>query len=321
MKQRIFSGVCAGLLGFATFFAISCGGSSESSKTNPPVAKNDFSTNFANAYCEGIKGCCTASGITSDTANCKTLLTSQMNAALERFDGKKITFNDAVAGQCIDAYRSAVTACTDLDAADNIETVCKGVFVGTVPLGGDCSISNECQQDGTQDITCDAGVCTVVDYSSNSDYAHAKLGEPCSSTCESDSRNSTSCGTYATNSNSSVKATCWVNEGLVCGSSFTCVAVPNLGQDCSGSSFCSSGAYCSNSVCVAQIATGSCSYSSKACASSSYCDYDTNQCTPKKAKGDPCNSDEECVGGDCLDDHCRDWSMATASSCSGLLDD
>jgi hypothetical protein len=319
MKPLILSSVCTGLLGFTVLVAVSCGGSSESTKITPPVPKKDFSTNFANAYCEGIKGCCTASGITADTTNCKTLLTSQMNAALERFEGKKITFTEAAAGDCIDAYRSALASCTDRDARKNINTICKAVFVGTVPLGGDCSISNECQQDGAQDTYCDAGVCTLETLDTI-DNVHAKLGEDCSGTCSSDT-NGSGCSSFVSDPNSTVSAMCWVNDGLICSANGKCVAVPTLGESCSGSDYCATGAYCSNSVCVAQIATGSCSYSSKACVSSSYCDYDTNQCTPKKSDGSTCNSDEECVGGDCLDDHCRVWSMATASSCAGMLDD
>jgi hypothetical protein len=321
MKQLIFLGFCTGLLGFAALGAVSCGGSSETTKTSNPVAKKDFSTKFAVAFCEGIKNCCQASGITSNTTDCETVLTAQLNAAFARYEGKKVTLNDTAAGHCIDAYRTAVTACTDPVAADQVETVCRGVFVGTVAPGGDCSISDECKKDGAQSVNCDAGICTVDNDRDYWNEAHAKLGEACSGTCEGSPNGDMSCTAAPSNANSNASAMCWVNDGLVCSANGTCAAVPSLGQACSGSSRCGSDAYCSGSVCVARIETGSCESNSEACASSSFCDYDTYQCTPKKTNGSTCNSDDECVNGDCSEDRCRTWSMANASSCSGLLDD
>jgi hypothetical protein len=314
-------GLRAILVGLVAIGAFSCDG--EPANNNAPagsVQTSDLAVQIAAAHCEGIAACCIAGGFSSDTAGCKASMQAQLNAFLTvHFADSYQSYDAAAAGRCVDAYRAAMTACTNRPLSQAISSACDAMFVGTVALGGPCTTSNDCIQNDTNSVSCDAGICAVSTASiSMTNAPRGTLGQACRSTCEDSGNGGSGCSGSAVAS--SATAVCWVNDGLVCGSSGTCVAVPTLGQSCAGSYHCATGSYCNGNTCAQQVTTGSCSSSSSACASSSYCDSTTMQCTPKKADGAACNGDSECTGGDCLGDRCRVWSVADPGSCAGLLD-
>ena len=310
-----------GALGTTLVLSAACGGeTSQGSHQSPPVAHGDFSRTLAYAFCEGIAGCCDRYGYSSDTATCKTTLEAQFSAVFSaRFSSPNFRYDANAAAACTDAFRKGTEACTDRDAMEAIDDTCENVFQGQVKLGGACGSSTECVQNATGTVSCDTGICTVDTENSYPDeLPHGSLGDPCHTTCFATGAGSSGCSIGPNSDSPNADYECWANEGFICGSGNTCVAAPTLGQSCD--SYCTGGAYCNNGSCVAQIATGSCENYSAACLSTSYCDYDANLCTPKKADGETCNGDDECVGGDCYNDRCRVWAVATAESCSGLLD-
>jgi hypothetical protein len=279
---------------------------------------DDFATALGTAFCEGIAECCAATSLPSDTASCKSLLTTQLSVSLSRIASLKYAYDASAATACIKAYRTGLVACTDPEAMDAAEEACSGVFLGTVPLGGACSESGECIETNSQYVSCDTGICTAPsDGYSLSSSTHGTLGDPCQASCRADVDGGASCRGSADGGDS--KVTCWVNDGLVCGSGGTCVAAPALGETCSD--YCAEGAYCDGGLCVEPTATGSCLSDEAACLSTSYCARDTSICTPKKANGVACDDDEECDGRDCYGDVCRSWTVASPQTCSGLLDD
>jgi hypothetical protein len=314
-KHRYYAGLCCIVFGSALVSATGCGGSTDSNKTGS-VSNNEWASKIAVAYCEGMVDCCSASGFTEDVSTCKSTVSSVLTAALGELKNKKVEFNDAAAADCVDAYRNAAVSCTSRDAARSVNQVCKSAYVGTVALGGACSDSVECVPDPENDVTCDTGICTVQQSSSPFDDIHEKLGDNCTTTCQSSSDGSRTCAASSTQTTGA----CWTNDGLVCGSNGVCVTAPTIGQSCATGSFCADGSYCEGGVCIEQTKTGSCATSSDACASSSYCDDATQNCTPKKAAGAACDSDYECQGDNCYEDQCREWTMANAQSCAGLLD-
>jgi hypothetical protein len=230
-----------------------------------------------------------------------------------------VVYDEAAAGTCIDAYRTVLSACTNRDLSKQLNTACDNIFRGTVPLGGSCGTTTECAKPATGGVSCTTAVCTVTpSYSSPTSEPHAVAGQACTETCSATGASGSICGGYSA-PDGGAAAYCWTNDGLACSSAKICEAAPGVGQTCIDMSYCATDAYCLNGKCVASQATGPCP-SGRECLSTSYCDYTTKQCTPLKQNGEACNQGSECLAGQCEQDHCRNWSVATLSSCAGLLD-
>jgi hypothetical protein len=277
---------------------------------------NDFSQRFAASYCSSIQGCCQRFGENFDLASCQDAVRGYLTALLNaELANPNVVFDEQVAGQCIDAYAAALRACTEQNVATG--EACEGLFRGTVELGGACGESSECIQSPEQPATCDTGVCVADElYFSPYDLEPAALGEPCSATCEGDIDGSSSCSGTSTANPSA--GPCWVNDGLICGSTGVCMPAPQVGEPCP-QYFCTAGAYCASGTCQPASSDGPCT-DSVSCLPTSYCDFATSLCTPRKPDGEACNADDECLGGACEADRCRVWSVASAESCAGLLD-
>src|SRR5688572_11913543 len=82
-----------------------CDGETDGDGQSGPVASNDFSSNFAAAYCSAIQGCCTRFGENFTLSSCQESLRGYLSAALgTQLSNPRIHFDEQVAGQCIDAY-------------------------------------------------------------------------------------------------------------------------------------------------------------------------------------------------------------------------
>ena len=282
-----------------------------------PVAATALGSTLANAYCPSIAACCASAGIAQDVSTCTTTLRTQLEAEINlELGNPKIAYDPAAAGRCVEAYRAAASACTDRVLSDQIDQLCK-VFSGTVPPGSACAASKECTSPATGYVSCDTAVCVVHPDSFSSDSVHAKAGEPCSSTCSGNSNGSGCSGTAS----STVSGSCWLDDGLYCAADNTCQASPKIGQPCADNNYCEAAGHCQSGTCVADTATGECT-TTDGCLTTSYCDTSSSppHCTPRKANLAACNNDEECLGGQCEQDHCRNWSVATAASCAGIFD-
>jgi hypothetical protein len=287
-----------------------------------PVPVASFGSSFADAFCQ-IGNCCEREGYAFVASTCKTTMKAYVDAIVnEELADPGVTFDDAAAGDCIEAYRKLVTGCTDRSLGDATETACQGIFRGTVPEGGACMVDAACAElPGAGYVTCDTGVCThrVDDFNTT---PRAKLGEPCSSSCEEDG-NGFSCsggGGGAGSGPPPGAGACYKNDGLYCTQAHVCAAVPKIGEPCRDGYVCETDSYCNGSVCVASIATGPCPGYDE-CLSTSYCDDTTRTCIPQKSNGSACNGDFECVSDQCEGDVCRDWTVANPSYCAGVVDD
>lgn len=286
-----------------------------------PVAAQGFGQKFADAYCAALGPCCAREKYAFTQATCVETSKAYLDAAVSKIVAYPgVAFDEAAAGACIELYRAAAQACTDRTILRG-DNACDDIFRGTVPEGGRCSEDVECAAvQGASYVECDTGVCTrstAEDTGGPSDV-HAKLGEPCSMSCEL-YQNGWGCSGGAampTTTNA-----CWAEDGVMCTSAGVCVAVPAVGAACPDY-VCSKDAYCNltTRVCTAGTATGPCP-NNEECLSTSYCDVDTQMCIPIKANGASCNYSNECQSGNCDGDICREWSVASTSSCSGLIDD
>lgn len=300
--------------------AASSGGSAPAS--GAPVPGAMLGSALASAYCSPIATCCASVGIASDAATCTTTLRTFVDAQIKlNLDNPKIAYDAAAARRCVEAYRAATSACTDRTLSAQVNQACDKVFLGTVPTGGSCASSAECVPPASGYVSCDTAVCVVQPNSFDQSSVHAKLGEACSGTCSGDA-NSSSCS-GSSSMGAAPAGTCWVEDGLYCGAANSCLAAPKIGQPCGNDSYCEVAGNCQDGMCVADTATGACSYGD-GCLPSSYCDTTTStpfHCAPRKANGEACNDDSECVGGQCEQDHCRNFTVATPASCAGIFDD
>lgn len=284
-----------------------------------PVAAVALGSTLANAYCPSIAACCASAGIAQDANTCTTTLRTELEAQINlELANPKIAYDAAAAGRCVEAYRAAARACTDRALSDQVRQLCK-VFSGTVPPGGACAASKECATPATGYVSCDTAVCVVHPDQFGRDSVHAKAGEPCSATCSGDAQSSSCSGSASTSA--TVGGTCWLEDGLYCAADNTCESSPKIGQPCAGNEYCEAAGHCQSGTCVADTATGECT-STDGCIATSYCDSSSSppHCTPRKANLEPCNDDDECLGGQCEQDHCRNFSVATAASCAGIFD-
>lgn len=290
--------------------------------TGTPVAAASFGQKFADAYCGGIGSCCTREGYAFTEATCVQNAKAYLDAAvseLTRYPG--IAFNESAAGDCIALYRAAAQACTDRAFLNGDDKACSHIFQGTVPLGGHCSESAECADvPDAPYVDCDAGVCTrpTGDDFTASDV-HAGLGDKCGLSCEHVGSSGQSCS--SSQQSLATHDACWAEDGLFCGQTGLCQALPAVGAPCPDY-VCAKDAYCdlTTKVCTQGTATGPCPYYEE-CLSTSYCDSDTKTCIPIKADGAACNYGDECQSDNCEGDVCRPWSIANAATCAGILDD
>ena len=287
-----------------------------------PVPGSMLGSALASAYCPPIATCCTSMGIASDVATCTTTLGALVDAEIKlNLDNPKIAYDAAAARRCVEAYRAASSACTDRALSHQVNQACQKVFMGTVPPGGGCASSAECVPPAAGYVSCDTAVCVVQTDSFGTSSVHAKVGEPCSGTCSGDENSSSCSGTASTGAPAA--GSCWVEDGLFCGTDNTCQAAPKIGQPCGNYNYCEAAGFCQGAVCAADTATGECTYG-EGCLPTSYCDTTTASpfhCAPRKANGEACNDDSECVGGQCEQDHCRNFSVATLASCAGIFGD
>ena len=309
-------GIVSGLLAALGVSACSGNTSTNGAGNTPPVAYSDFAVTFAHSYCSSISTCCAQANYSTST--CESSLSAWMNAAIATVAVNPHIAYDAVAGaRLIDEIVAVNTACTNRTLSESMNVKLDDVFHGTVQLGGSCDQSDDCIAPDAGYVTCNAGVCELDTNSMSMDGPRVTEGQPCNATCNG-TPNTYGCSGIGTPGASSTPGSCWVQDGVFCNNG-TCTALPAIGQACSNYSYCQEAGHCDNSVCVADTATGACT-NDDGCLSGRYCDTTSKVCTPLKANGAGCNSDTECSGGQCEQDSCRVWTVATAASCAGLLD-
>ena len=116
------------------------------------------------------------------------------------------------------------------------------------------------------------------------------------------------------------RAACFTNEGLDCGVTRTCAAIPAIGQPCAMSSVqCTDDAFCDNGICAPRRTSGPCTQFDTRCAATAYCDTSTLQCRPRKSTGDACMTTTECPTRNICEGTCRMRTIASAATCAGNL--
>ncbi len=206
---------------------IGCGGSDEDADSAA-----DFSARYAGAWCSLQARCCQQAGGMPE-GGCEAGAESLIAMVAEEAQATGATWDGAAAERCLDAVRNADCALPERILQLELADACDDVWQGVVPPGGACRSEVSCAKPEVSDGASAAVSCV------NSTCVQA-VRQPIGAPCSAD-------GTLVCDS---LVATCQAGS---------CVALPELGQACSGE--CRAGAECSNGVCVSLLADGeACSY-------------------------------------------------------------
>ena len=295
--MKFHSFVCATAVAMAA-----CGG----------VGIDDFQEKLGEAFCKNAVEC----GQAPDQASCEAALQLEsrfFETVVAKAKAKVITYDSGLGSDCIDSYATAGCAFTGFHS--DTDDPCADMFVGTVAVGGACTISLECANQGIceatdpncdPDVTCCPGTCMATP-------AAVPIGGNCATApCE-------------TGYCSSVTDICTV-------------PLATAGAACTDFDACANPMYCNvfaaSPTCVAPAARGATCDPNMLlpCIDSrDYCDALTTKCTPNVAVGQACGGTNEanCIGyADCGPSMtCVAFALAGAacptgddSACLGDLD-
>jgi len=260
----------------------------------------DFCDQYADAYCAWFDAC--NAQMPCEEWGGYQLVVRECADALESLEQGFLEFHEDVAFGCIEAAENAVCAGPPFNQAD-VQEACTGVFVGTVPLAGECTVAafaqvfDECGEGFCLRSEAPAGYLECVGTCT----AFKLSGEECagSDRCAE--------GLFCTggecNPPVGVGEDCTgqiCEDGLVCSqvAPTTCREPGDVGADCSDDYDCSGAAVCLDDQCAQGAAEGEHCRSNESCVEGMYCVYDTQTCAPFLSAGDTCDSGyDQCVDG------------------------
>jgi hypothetical protein len=250
--MRILPSLFLGLTAsYCVLAASGCGSSAGGGAVSDLAVLNQFEAEAVQRFCARISACCNELIYPFDEAGCEQLSGNNIVQFFnfEFFPGSH--YDPAAGKRCLDGIETPEAGCSakgDYQSAD-----CKQVFVGSVPLGGKCSLNAGC-------ATAD-GAATQCDFPPNSDFQedpgltgvcvlapprqtgpHGNPGDACSSTCAASGLCATLCSAGQTCPTD--LPTCYTADGLFCSEANTCVPLGVVGDPCRGSPECGVDTYC-----------------------------------------------------------------------------
>jgi hypothetical protein len=234
----------------------SCSDDSSDSQA-APIPTEEFPRQFASAWCAWLERCCEASGGTSDGA-CEDDTEARMAQIGSEAAAADATWDDAAAGRCLDRIRAADCG-GDLIALRDTLDACDDMWRGRVPPGGACETYAACAE---PDVDGDAQTGVGCINSECVQIVRQPAGAPCMATL--------------------LRCDPLLAE---CDVSGICVALPDVGDDCSDS--CRAGARCDEGTCVALADTG-----------------------------EDCSVESDCSSEDCNAGRCTTAGIADSEYCS-----
>jgi hypothetical protein len=272
--MRIFRSLCCGLIASMSLVAAGgCSGGGGSSDPSDLRQLQQFENEAVRRFCARINACCNELSYPFDEAGCESL---NGNKIVQFFNFQAFAgshYDPAAGKRCLDGIGTPEQGCSakgDYESAD-----CNKVFVGSVPLGGECSLAEGCESaaDGAATV-CDyppskledpqrTGVCVLAPPPKSD--PHGNVGDACSSTCTDSGICATLCS--ADQPCRTDLPTCYATDGLYCSEANTCVAQGAAGDPCLGSFECGPG---------------------------TYCDLDQGHCETLRQPGDTCQQGFEC---------------------------
>ena len=136
-----------------------CGGSSSEFTSGGPIALDQLPDKLSVALCKAEQDCSPFFyGIAFANRDCKTTLADQLREATftqiqVRVDAKRIIYDGDKAQSCLAAVTTG--SCSVLD--NHLPEVCREALTGTIAVGGNCDIDDECS--GHSHCLVTAGAC------------------------------------------------------------------------------------------------------------------------------------------------------------------
>ena len=251
--MRNFSGSFLGLIGYLSLLSAgACSGGGNADRDSELAKLQRFQTAAVQRFCARVSSCCNELSYPFDQAVCERLngngIVQFFN--LQAFPGSH--YDGAAGKRCLDGIGTPELGCDakgDYQSAD-----CRKVFIGSVPLGGKCSLAEGCAATADGATTqCDfpasdleydepdrTGVCVLAPPPQSG--PHGRAGEACSSTCTDSGLCATLCS--ADRSCPTDLPTCYTTDGVYCSEANTCALLGVAGDHCMGSFECGAGTYC-----------------------------------------------------------------------------
>jgi hypothetical protein len=282
----------------SSFLTIACQdynqSSSNGSGSNNELKQTDFVAAFQDLACQNLERCCGLAGYGFDPNQCPTVF-----AGAGQGSGSSV-FNPSMGEQCL-AEMGKTNSCGSTNNARS----CSLVYTGMLQPGAACTADIDCAKPTGGDANCDRlrTICVVG--------VRGQIGDLCQQSCERYNDGSAACVWGPASSGSAdgnAVVNCFANDGLACGSGGQCVALAQTGEDCIDDASCSRELYCASALgytCQPRRALGqSCADFTTPCVSTAYCN--AASCIKKKANGQSCLANSECLGvcncgisGDC----------------------
>jgi hypothetical protein len=308
------SNLSRGARGFARTFALlllagalgsACG--DEAPAGPGPIPLDSLRDELATATCEQYVRC----GFSPDKATCDATQGDEQETLQLLTDAVlgRVTYDPAAARACVEAIRAY--ACDGrASALVALSTACEGMFVGTVPAGGPCLLSDECGSKGY----CDTSMCMGG-------------GSCCLGVCANPLDPVAVGGDCTTNP---CVASAYCDQAAM---PFTCKARKDNGEACDGVDQCKDGQRCDvggnpQTCYLLQNRGGQCNPSLQqgACIRfDDYCETSERKCKQLPGDGMPCTADGECLAyarcdaGTCKRRSVEGEACVDGSDCLGTL--
>jgi hypothetical protein len=252
--------------------AVSTCGCAASSGSSEAAAAQNFAAQATQQVCNALGACCGASSFPFDATECSTVIGPPIAQQFEAEARPGSHLDAAAAQRCLSGIQGIAQSCTA--PAGFLNDDCRTVFVGTVPVGGDCNLDDACAPENGVPAVCVVqnldspdlpGTCQLTPTNV---VPHGKLGDACTSTCIGQD----AC-IESSSSASRDPAPCYNSDGLYCSLAGQCVAQGTASDSCQGSPECAMHTYCDTTA--------------------------TRQCQPVLGIGDTCRDQLECESRFC----------------------
>jgi hypothetical protein len=300
-----------------------------------PIAMADVCTALSDAFCALYARCGYVSAAEMD--GCKAVLAAGCNAPTAGVDAGRSTYDGAQAACCIKRIKQD-DSCDVGMSAFSYDPTCKTIFLGKVPVGGDCYSNGDCAGNARCNATTCPGKCeSQIVISTGADLCLGApcsvIGQPCAtglvcvvtgdagaSTCQFPPKLGESCDVDTAACDG--KSTCDFDFDA---GTAKCVAPKTGGGSCYYDANCATGFYCrggsfTNKVagtCTATTALGAACdpTNSFACGRLYTCQAGTTTCGSDPRKGEPCRMSYDT----CIDSYCVATGDAGLGTCAALL--
>jgi hypothetical protein len=296
-------------------FIFNCSGGQSTTGTGGVFAGDveQFCSQSASLVCGKYASCCSEVGLTTDAATCQQKGVDKCLKAAAANQNNGFVFNPQGASACVASFDKFYNGCRNVTPPLEVGDVCNTIWVGSVPVGGACTLNKQCApvlghivdcpSDGATKHTCtvrqeahEGEVCNVAGLPAGP-YLGCIKGLYCKQSgdmpgvCTAPGGPGTDC---------SVNATFGCQVGVFCDpTTHLCTAPRDIGQACVDliDFSCNDSSFCFHEVCNKTNVLGEhCILGAgRACTTGLLCDFETTTCIAPRAIGEACARSDQCA--------------------------